>query len=83
MNEAPLLEAVVTQYLPEGSSRQVVRGELFRRVFANVSSKANGPRALRRALARDIAKQMYRQGERLTEPKPEQHVQDKNLVTLT
>ncbi len=81
MNEAPLLEAVKTQYLPEGSSLQVVRGELFRRVFANVSYKAKGPRALRRALSRDLAKEMYRRGERLAEPKPEP--QDQNLVTLT
>jgi len=82
MNETPLLESVVTQYLPEGSSRQVVRGELFRRVFTNVSTKANGPRALRRALARDIAKEMYRRGERLTAPPPESLMKNDSLLVL-
>lgn len=82
MENVGALETVVPNYLQEGSSRQVVRGELFKRAFANISSKAKGPRALRRALARDISKELYRRGERLTEPKPEMHVQDHNLVTL-
>ena len=77
MNEPTVLDAAVRQYLPEGSSRQVVRRELFNRVFVNLSTKSKGARALRRALARDIAKEMYRRGERLTEPKAP------NLVTLT
>lgn len=52
-------------YLPEGSSRQVVRRELFRRAMIGVSDKFTNPRWERRALARTIAKDLWKRGERL------------------
>lgn len=79
-NSKQLEDAIVTSYLPDGSSRQVVRAELFRRVFANLSTKVSNSRTLRRSLARDLSKELYRRGERLLKPPAEP---DTNLVTLT
>ena len=54
------------QLLPAGSSRQVVRAELRRRAFRNITERVNGSRADRRELARRISSDMYKAGERLS-----------------
>ena len=63
-NQIP--DYVIKDKLPEGSSRQVVRAELERRAFRNLSDKFKGPRAERRAFARRIAKDLWKAGERLS-----------------
>ena len=61
-----LEDSIIKRTLPEGSSKQVVKKELFSRVFENVSEKFSNNRKDRRELARRIAKDLYKQGERLS-----------------
>jgi hypothetical protein len=62
----PSSESAPSNYLPEGSSRNVVRQELTRRAYAAI--KVQFPvstRTERRAAARAIAKDLWKKGERL------------------
>jgi len=65
MNE--ILDAVISKSLPEDSSRQVVKRELFKRSLESVSDKVVGSRRDRRELARRIAKDLFKKGKRLTD----------------
>lgn len=58
--------SVKEQYLPVGSSRQVVRAELFKRAFDRVTDVIGNSRRERRKIALKMAKDLWRQGERLT-----------------
>ena len=53
-------------YLPAGSSRQVIRRELFKRACAALREKVVGSRSDRREFAKRITKSLWQRGERLT-----------------
>lgn len=53
-------------YLPVGSSRQVVRAELFKRSFKSITDVVENDRSERRKIARKMTKDLWLQGERLT-----------------
>lgn len=61
-----ILDCIVKQEgLPDGSSRQVIRRELFKRAMKAVAENFNAPRIHRRRLSRRIAKDLWKKGERL------------------
>jgi len=60
-------DLIIKKTLPSGSSRQVVKKELLSRVFHNISEKFSNNRRDRRELARRLTKDLYKQGERLSE----------------
>mgnify|MGYP003345071358 len=62
-----LADSIIKKTLPDGSSRQVVKKELFSRVFENISGKFSNNRKDRRELARRLTKDLYKQGVRLSE----------------
>lgn len=63
-----IIQADTPRYLPEGSSRQVVKQELFKRAYQQLSDRFTNGRSEKRSLARSIANDLYRRGERLLAP---------------
>lgn len=53
-------------YLPVGSSRQVIRREFFKRSCAALREQIIGSRSDRREFAKRITKSLWQRGERLT-----------------
>ncbi len=65
MIASDILSAVISESLPPGSSRQVVRRQLFKRAFKSVSEVFNADRRSRRKLSRKISHDLWQRGERL------------------